>query len=112
MRVVVNPGGTNEQYVRANLHRARIIVHADNRTIFDELRAGRADVMITDDVEVDLQTHRHPDLCRTDPGTLTHSQKAILMPREPDLVQAVNGWLGPEIAAGAPARLLQDSLRR
>ena len=37
MRVIVNPGGTNEQYVRSNVHHARIVVYPDNRAIFDEL---------------------------------------------------------------------------
>jgi cyclohexadienyl dehydratase len=112
VRVVVNPGGTNEQYVRANLHKAQIRVYPDNRSIFDEIREGRADVMITDDSEVDLQTHRHRDLCRTLAGTLTHSDKAILMPREPALAEAVNVWLEKEISAGEPARLLEESLER
>jgi cyclohexadienyl dehydratase len=111
VRVIVNPGGTNEQYVRDNVHHAQIVVYPDNRAIFDELSTGHADVMITDDVEAELQTHRHAGLCRTLPGTLTHSEKAILMPRDPDLVKAVNDWLTPVIAAGEPARVLKDSLR-
>jgi cyclohexadienyl dehydratase len=106
VRVIVNPGGSNEQYVRSNLHHAAIVVYPDNRAIFDEIVAGRADVMITDDVEVELQTRRHPELCRTYPGTFTHADKAILMPRDPELVKAVNEWLGPELAAGEPSRLL------
>jgi cyclohexadienyl dehydratase len=110
VRVIVNPGGTNEQYVRSNVHHARIVVFPDNRTIFDELTAGRADVMITDDVEAELQSHHHPGLCRAYPGTLTHADKAILMPRDPDLVKAVNDWLTPAIAAGEPARLLESYL--
>jgi cyclohexadienyl dehydratase len=112
VRVVVNPGGTNEQYVRANLHKAQIRVYPDNRTIFEEIRAKRADVMITDDTEVELQVHRHPDLCRALPGTLTHADKAILLPNEPALVDAVNGWLKEEISAGEPARLLRQSLQQ
>jgi cyclohexadienyl dehydratase len=110
VRVIVNPGGTNEQYVRSNLHHARIVVFPDNRTIFDELTAGRADVMITDDVEAELQSQRHPGLCRAFPGTLTHADKAIFMPRDPDLVNAVNEWLTPAIAAGEPARMLGSYL--
>jgi cyclohexadienyl dehydratase len=110
VRVIVNPGGTNEQYVRSSVHHAQIVVFPDNRTIFDELRAGHADVMITDDVEAELQSHNHPGLCRAFPGTLTHADKAILMPRDADLVKAVNDWLTPAIAAGEPARVLGSYL--
>jgi cyclohexadienyl dehydratase len=87
-------------------------VYGDNRTIFDELRAGRADVMITDDTEADLQAHRHPDLCRALAGTLTHADKAILIRKDAALVEAVNGWLKETIAAGEPARLLHENLAR
>ena len=110
VRVIVNPGGTNEQYVRENVHHARIIVFADNRAIFDEIRAGRADVMITDDVEAELQTRAHLDLCRAMRGTLTHADKAVLMPRDDALVAAVNAWLEQSIKAGEPARLIEQHL--
>jgi cyclohexadienyl dehydratase len=112
VRVIVNPGGTNEQYVRANLHRATITVFPDNKTIFDEIRARRADVMITDDVEVELQTHRHPELCRALSGTLTHADKAVLLPKNSDLAAGVNAWLADAIKEGQPARLLQQQVRR
>jgi cyclohexadienyl dehydratase len=111
VRVIVNPGGTNEQYVRANVHRATVVMFPDNRAIFDELRARRADVMITDDVEVELQTHRHADLCRAYSGTLTHADKAILMPRDAELISRVNAALADSIRAGEPARLIQQYLR-
>jgi cyclohexadienyl dehydratase len=110
VRVIVNPGGTNEQYVRANVRHAKVIVFPDNRAIFDEIRANRADVMITDDVEAELQTRAHPDLCRTFRGTLTHADKAVLMPRDEALVAAVNAWLAQSIKAGEPARLIERHL--
>jgi cyclohexadienyl dehydratase len=110
VRVIVNPGGTNERYARDSLRAASIVVEPDNRRVFAALVAGAADVMITDDVEVELQVRRHPTLCRTMPGTLTGVDKAILMPRDPALVAAVDAWLAPVIAAGLPARLLRDAL--
>ncbi len=110
VRVIVDPGGTNERYVRTHLHRARILVHRGNESLFGALVAGRADVMITDDVEVAWQTRRHPQLCRTLPGTLTRSEKVILMTRDPALEVAVNAWLRGEIAAGVPSGLLKKAL--
>ncbi len=108
VRVVVNPGGTNEQFVRANLHKAVIRVVPDNRAIFNEILLDRADVMITDDAEVELQTHRHPELCRPYAGTFTHSDKAVLLPKSSTLLSEVDSWLASEVAAGAPARLLSS----
>ena len=113
MRVVVNPGGTNEQFDRAHLHAATIVLHPDNRTIFDEILAGRADVMITDDVEADLQALRHPGaLCRTLSGTLTKAPKQILITRAPQLQAVVDGWLAGAIAAGSPRAALEAAMRR
>lgn len=55
VRVVVNPGGTNEQFDRANLHHAAIAGYPDNNTIFDQVIEGKADVMITDGSEIRWQ---------------------------------------------------------
>jgi cyclohexadienyl dehydratase len=110
VRVVVNPGGTNERYVREHLHRAQVTVHPDNRTVFEEIVAGRADAMITDDVEADLQAYRHGELCRTYPGTLTRSSKAIFMAHDAELKSAVDAWLIGAIAQGIPARLMKQAM--
>jgi cyclohexadienyl dehydratase len=112
VRVIVNPGGTNERYVREHVHQARIIVHPDNRGVFAEIAAGRADVMVTDDVEVELQARRRPgQLCRTYPGTLTRGEKRILMARDPALQRVVDEWLAAAIAAGGPAREIERAMQ-
>lgn len=111
VRVIVNPGGTNERYVREHVRQARVIVHPDNRGVFAEIAAGRADVMVTDDVEAELQARRWPgQLCRTYAGTLTQGDKRILMSRDPALQAAVEAWLQAQMAAREPARLLEQAM--
>jgi cyclohexadienyl dehydratase len=111
VRVIVNPGGTNERFVRERIKRAAIVVHADNRTIFDELLAGRADVMLTDGIEVELQMHRHPKLCGTMRVPLTQAAKGIMLPRETGIAAEVDAWLAPQVSKGEMRDRLQSAVR-
>ena len=112
VRVIVNPGGTNERYVRENVRQAQILVYPDNRGVFAEIAAGRADVMVTDDVEAELQARRRPgQLCRTYPGTLTRGEKRILMARDAALQAVVDEWLAKAHTAGTPARELERAMQ-
>src|SRR6202165_3156587 len=47
-RVIVNPGGTNERFAKANIKTAEIETYSDNVTIFDQIANGNADLMMTD----------------------------------------------------------------
>ena len=94
IRVVVNPGGTNQKFVQANIRKAKVMVYSDNNTIFEQIRDGHADVMITDDIEVKLQQKQHPTLCATMPGTLlTYSEKGYLLPQDSAFKEYLDGWL-------------------
>lgn len=66
--------------------------------------------MITDDTEVELQVHHHPQLCRTLSGTLTHADKVFLMVRDDALNAKVDEWLTGALREGVPQTLLQASL--
>lgn len=111
IKVIVNPGGTNQQFAESNLKRAALIHHPDNRTIFDEIIQGRANVMITDDIEVTLQSRKHPELCPTMPGsTLNKSAKGILLPRDPILKAYIDAWLEQMRLDGKIDRLFIEHL--
>ncbi|MFF4951039.1 transporter substrate-binding domain-containing protein [Streptomyces chattanoogensis] len=94
-RVVVNPGGTNEEFARAHIKRATLTVHPDNTTIFDEIIAGRADVMMTDASETRYQAKIHPELCSVHPDKpFTFSEKAYVLPRGDEEFKAyVDQWV-------------------
>ena len=101
IRIIVNPGGTNERFVDTHIRQAEKVLHGDNRTIFDEILNGNVDVMITDQIEVRLQSARHKQLCATMPEqTLNHQDKGYLMPQDQRLKEYVNLWLASRQANG------------
>ncbi|MBW8901714.1 MAG: gamma subclass chorismate mutase AroQ, partial [Massilia sp.] len=106
VRLIVNPGGTNERFARANAPHATLVVHPDNVTIFDRLLAGDADLMITDAIEARLQSRLHPKLCAVHPDApFDFSEKAVLLPRDAVLKAFVDQWLHQAIESGSFARL-------
>ena len=105
VRLIVNPGGTNERFARAHAPHATLVVHPDNVTIFDRIVAGDADVMITDAIEARLQQRLHPKLCALHPDApFDFSEKAVLLPRDAALKAYVDQWLHQAIESGAFAR--------
>ncbi len=100
VRVITNPGGTNEKFDRANLKQAAIEVYNDNVTIFDQLLAGKADVMITDASETRLQQKLRPGLCSIHPDKpFNFSEKAYWLQRDPVWKAFVDQWLHQAIQA-------------
>jgi cyclohexadienyl dehydratase len=94
VRVIVNPGGTNEKFDKANFPDAKIVMFPDNAKIFDELAAGHADVMVTDSIETRVQHKLHPDLCPVHPDApFDHSELGYMMPRDIGWKLYVDLWL-------------------
>lgn len=95
IRVIVNPGGTNERFSRSNLKNAHIRVYDDNVTIFDEIAKGNADVMITDSSEACYQQKMYPGvLCAVHPDKpFDFYEKAYLLQQDILLKNFVDQWL-------------------
>ena len=106
VRLIVNPGGTNERFARTHAPHASLTVFPDNVAIFGRIAAGEADVMITDAIEARLQQRLHPSLCAIHPeAPFDFSEKAVLLPRDAALKAYVDQWLHQAIESGAFARL-------
>ena len=109
-RVIVNPGGTNERFTRANIKSAEIRLYADNVTIFDEIAKGHADLMITDASETRYQQKLHPGvLCAVHPDQpFDHAQKAYWLQRDSELQSFVDGWLKSAVDDGRFAKIYRS----
>ncbi len=102
VRVVVNPGASNEAFARANFPHAKLTIHPDNATVFDEIVAGREDVMVTDGVEVDHQSMIHHELCPAHvPAPFTEVKKSYWVQPDNDLLAEVNAFVFDELKSGS-----------
>ena len=102
VRVVVNPGGLNEQFARDHLPEAERIVHAVNTEIPGLVVSGKADVMITETVEAGYYAGQDDRLAAPlVRKPFTHGELGILMPKgSEDLLQYVNAFLKKEKESG------------
>lgn len=112
-RVIVNPGGTNERFVRANFKQAKIEVFPDNVTIFDEILAGKADLMIAESIEVKVQEKAKPGLCAVNPDEpLQYGEMGYMLPRGDATFKAfVDQWLHLAKATGEFARIYDQFVK-
>lgn len=91
VRIGVNPGGTNERYVRGRFQKAKIIVVNDNLAIPEKVALGEVDVMLTDNVEALQAARRDPRLAAVSAEQpWTKETLAFMAPRDD---QAFLNWL-------------------
>lgn len=94
IKVIVNPGGTNEAFARANFPKATIIQNDENLTIFQKIVDGVADVMVTDAVETLIQELIHPELEAVNPDNpFNFFEMGYLLPRDHTFKAYVDQWL-------------------
>ena len=100
VRVVENPGGTNEAFARRHLTEASLAIHTDNVSVFNELLEGRADVMLTDDLEVARIARHESRLCRLFDDVFEPADKALLLPPESEWKDLVDPVVAPAVTRG------------
>lgn len=95
IRVVENPGGTNEKFARETLKQAELAVLQDNHAPFHALLSRKADVMFTDALEATYKESEGKGLCGVNTDTpYTSIRKVFLFAKGQDaLLQSFNTWL-------------------
>ncbi|WP_299796920.1 transporter substrate-binding domain-containing protein [uncultured Maribacter sp.] len=94
VRVIFNPGGTNEAFARANFPKARLILNDNNLDIFQKLVDGEADVMITDAVETLMQEQIHKELEAVNPNQPFNSfDFGYLIEKDAVFKTVIDNWL-------------------
>ena len=102
VRVMVNPGGLNEQFARENLPDVTLIIHDVNQEIPVLVASGEADIMITEIMEAGYYVGQDSRLAAPlvqEP--FTHGEIGVLMPKgSEDLLNYVNDFLRKEKESG------------
>lgn len=109
VRVMVNPGGLNEQFANENLTHATIIVQPNNEEIPSLIAEGEADVMITEITEAPYYVQTDPRLAAPLLNApFTHGEIGVLMRKgQDDLLELVNGVIRRMKADGSLQRLCE-----
>ena len=91
---IMPEGGTNQEFAKKNYPKGTLKTH-DNKTIFDEIVKGNADVMTTDRAEVLYIDEKYPELCATNPDRpFDQFDKAFMLPKgDTEFKKAVDDWL-------------------
>lgn len=94
VRVIFNPGGTNELFARESFPNAILIENEENITVFRKIVSGEADVMVTDAIETIVQERIHPELDAVNPrAPFSRSQKAYLIQKDEKFKSYLDQWI-------------------
>ncbi|WP_349409027.1 transporter substrate-binding domain-containing protein [Pseudalkalibacillus sp. SCS-8] len=82
VKIGLNPGGTNERFVRKHVKNADILICEDNLMIPGMVAEGKVDVMITDHVEASLYAKKDERLyAALGDNPFTRSEKVYMLHR-------------------------------
>ncbi|MBO4401486.1 MAG: transporter substrate-binding domain-containing protein [Selenomonadaceae bacterium] len=113
VRVMINPGGTNEIFAKTNLKRAQLIVYNENAEIPNQISIGNADIMITETVEALRYIALDKNLAAPliDKPFTTHSCGILMQKGDQEFLNYINFVLAEIRDDGTLAKLEQKYLR-
>lgn len=112
VRIGVNPGGTNEKFVKANIKNAEVVMFESNLAIPGAVADKKVDVMITDSVEALYYAATDAKLAAPlADAPFTRSELGYLMPARAERLQdTVNFMMDQMILKGEMAKLKKEYL--
>ena len=113
VRVIFNPGGTNESFARENFPKATLILNEDNITIFQKLIDKEADVMVTDAIETRIQEQIHKELEAVNPNKPFNSfDFGYLIQKDSVFKRVIDEWLLVKKQDSIVEKLLQQEIAK
>ena len=113
VKVMYNPGGTNEKFALANLSGATLVMHPQNAEIPGLIAEGKADVMVTETTEAAHYAAINDKLAAPllkDP--FTKNTFGVLMQKgDQDFLNFVNFWLAELKGNGTLAQFEKDYIK-
>ena len=113
VKVIFNPGGTNESFARENFPKATLILNEDNITIFQKLIDKEADVMVTDAIETRIQEQIHKELEAVNPNKPFNSfDFGYLIQKDSVFKRVIDEWLLVKKQDSIVEKLLQQEIAK
>lgn len=113
VRVIVNPGGTNESFARSHFPNATILLNEDNLSIFQRIVDNDADVMVTDAVETLIQEQLHPELEAVNPDQpFNFFEMGYLLPIDHTFKAYVDQWVNLRQKDGTYQHIFDQELEK
>ena len=113
VKVMYNPGGTNEKFAKASLANATLVMHPQNAEIPGLIAEGKADVMVTETTEAAHYAAVNAKLAAPllkDP--FTKNTFGVLMQKgDQDFLNFVNFWLAELKGNGTLAQYEKDYIK-
>ena len=113
VKVMYNPGGTNEKFAKASLANATLVMHPQNAEIPGLIAEGKADVMVTETTEAAHYIAINEKLAAPllkDP--FTKNTFGVLMQKgDQDFLNFVNFWLAELKGNGTLAQYEKEYIK-